>query len=81
MKVEIGSYFTHSDLSIHSNKRTSFWAMTSYDSLGCLTSIKSSLTQFKSLETYLWPIQTNKHPNKKSRMKSCCLAFLLIVVS
>lgn len=32
------------------------------------------------LGTYLWPIQTNKHSNKKSRMKSCCHTFHLIVV-
>lgn len=45
----------------------------------CLTWIESFLTQFKSLGTYLRPIQTNKHSNKKSRMKSCCHTFHLIV--
>lgn len=44
----------------------------------CLTLIKSFLTQFKFLGTYLWPIQTNKHSNRKSRMKSCCHTFHLI---
>lgn len=59
--------------------RKLFWVMTRCDYACCLTQIKSFLTQFKSLGIYLWPIQTNKHSNKKSRMKSCCHIFHLIV--
>lgn len=62
-----------------SHKKVIWEVVIRCNSACCLTLIKSFLTQFKFLGTYLWPIQTNKHSNKKSRMKSCWHTFHLIV--